>query len=326
MAKGIAINGQLRGKLGGTVYYRAGGEQISRSRNTSPANPRSILQQRQRAAFATMSQAQSSLRKIVDHSFEGVKYGQPSLSRFAKENLGILGNVTGEIQNYNIKGCTAPQLNPYRISTGSLPMVDYELTENGLRIEFTDEQLQAFTANITTQAQYEAVLAMFGCVPGDQLTIVQLGFGNTNVPKVIASRGNAVNYAVYTRIARIVFVNELPANFSAPFYDDASGLINAALLTRSEGVFSVTISNGSPGVVLNAGYAEPCAALVRSQQMQDGKWARSTAVMQVLEKYKGYAKGIEVEASYGDTARENVGSSKYYLNNALTQNPSSAGE
>lgn len=326
MAKGIAINGQLRGKLGGTVYYRAGGEQISRSRNTNPANPRTLLQQRQRAAFATMSQAQSSLRKIVDHSFEGVKYGQPSLSRFAKENLGILGVVTGEVQNYNIKGCTAPQLNPYRISTGSLPMVDCELTVNGLRIGLTAAQLQSLTTNIATQAQYEAVLALFGCVPGDQLTIVQLGFGNTNVPKVVASRGNAVNYAVFSRIARIVFVNEIPASFNAPFYDDASGLVNSALLTRSEGVFAISIDSENPGVLLTAGFAEPCAALIRSQQMQDGKWARSTAVMQVLESFEGYAKGVDVEASYGDTARENVGSSKYYLNNALTQNPTSAEE
>lgn len=325
MAKGIAINGQLRGKLGGTVYYRAGGEQISRSRNTSPANPRTILQQRQRAAFATMSQAQSSLRRIVDHSFEGVKYGQPSLSRFAKENLGILGLVTGEVLNYNIKGSTAPQLNPYRISTGSLPVVDTVLTDNGLRINLAVEQVSALTDAITTQAQYEAALAVFGCVPGDQLTIVQLGFGNTNVPKVIATRGNAVNYAIYPRIARIVFVNEIPAGFNAPFYDGNSGLVNAALLTRSEGVFTIDVDTSNSYVILTAGFAEPCAALVRSQQMQDGKWARSTSVMQVLESYEGYAKGIEVEASYGDTARENVGSSKYYLNNALTKNPT-AGE
>lgn len=323
MAKGIAINGQLRGKLGGTVYYRAGGEQISRSRNTNPANPRSLLQQRQRAAFATMSQAQSSLRKIVDHSFEGVKYGQPSLSRFAKENLGILGNVTGEVQNYNIKGCTAPQLNPYRISSGSLPVVDTVLDANGLVITLTTDQVHLLSANIDTQAKYEAALAVLGCVPGDQLTIVQLGFGNTNVPKVIASRSNAVNYAVYPRIARIVFVNEIPAGFNAPFFDEASGLVDAALLTRSEGVFSVTLDNSARSIILTAGFAEPCAALIRSQQMQDGKWARSTAVMQVLEKYEGYAKGVDVEASYGDTARENVGSSKYYLNNALTKNPTS---
>lgn len=326
MAKGIAINGQLRGKLGGTVYYRAGGEQISRSRNTNPANPRSLLQQRQRAAFATMSQAQSSLRRIVDHSFEGVKYGQPSLSRFAKENLGVLGNVTGEVQNYNIKGCTAPQLNPYRISSGSLPVVDCELTANGLSISLTIDQVQALTTNITTQTKYEEALAVFGCVPGDQLTIVQLGFGNTNVPKVVAARGNAVNYAIYPRIARIVFVNEIPGNFNAPFFDEASGLINQALLTRSEGVFAVGLDTAEQVALLTAGFAEPCAALIRSQQMQDGKWARSSAVMQVLETYEGYAKGVDVEASYGDTARENVGSSKYYLNNALTKNPTAAEE
>ena len=323
MAKGIAINGQLRGKLGGTVYYRAGGEQISRSRNTSPANPRTLLQQRQRAAFATMSQAQSALRKIVDHSFEGVKYGQPSLSRFAKENLGILGIVTGEVQNYNIKGCTAPQLNPYRISTGSLPALDTKITSNGLEAILSEEDFQLLMNPCTDQESYESALAVLGCVPGDQLTIVQLGFGNTSVPKVVAKRGNAVNYAVYTRIARIVFVKEFPAGGPKPLILQGSDTINSALCTRTDGVFSVVLNEQEHSVNFNAGFAEPCAALVRSQEMQDGKWARSTAVMQVLEKYEGYAKGVDVEASYGDSARENVGSSQYYLNNALTQNPTS---
>lgn len=326
MAKGIAINGQLRGKLGGTVYYRAGGEQISRSRNTNPANPRSILQQRQRAAFATMSQAQSALRKIVDHSFEGVKYGQPSLSRFAKENLGILGIVTGRVQNYNIKGCTAPQLNPYRISSGSLPVIDVVLKANGLEAQVSEEDLALLMSPCTDQETYKNALAVLGCIPGDQLTIVQLGFGNTNVPKVIASRGNAVNYAVYTRIARVVFVKEFPVGEQHTLISQGSDTINSSLCTRTEGVFSVVLDEQKRTVTFNAGYAEPCAALIRSQELQDGKWARSTADMQVLENYEGYAKGIDVEASYGDTARENVGSSKYYLNNALTQNPTAAVE
>lgn len=326
MAKGIAINGQLRGKVGGMVYYRSRGEQISRALATTIANPKSTMQQRQRAAFGSVSQASSALKKIIDHSFEGVKYGQDSISRFAKENIDILKNFQADYLNYNIKGCTFAQLNPYVVAKGSLSMVDFILTDNGLSHDVAAEELTALQAAITTQAQYEACLSALGCVPGDQLTIVQLGFGNTTQPTVVAQRGDAVNYATYVRIARVVFVNELPEGFSGNFVLGDAGTINPALTTRLEGTFSVEIDSENSAVVVNAGMAEPCACIVRSQEQTDGRWARSYAVMQVIESYSAYAPLAYVMPSYGPSSSENVGSSKYYLNNALTPNPTAAGE
>lgn len=321
MAKGIDINGQLRGKRGGIVYYRANGEQISRTKASKVANPKSIMQQRQRAVFASVSQASSALRKIVDHSFEGVKYGQESLVRFAKENLAILANHQSDALNFTLKGCSFAQLNPYLISKGSLSMVDFILTANGLSHDLSAAELTALSGTITTQAQYETCLAALGCVPGDQLTIVQLGFGNSNQPTTVAERGNAKNYATYARIARVVFVNELPSNFSGNFILGDAETINPALTTRLEGTFSVVLDSENSAVIVNAGMAEPCAAIVRSQEIQSGKWARSYAVMQVLESYEGYALSPDVVPSYGASVSENVGSSEYYLNNALTANP-----
>ena len=75
MAKGIAINGMLRGKLGGVVYSRVNGEQISRVKAEVVRNPKTTAQMAQRAIFATATQAYSLMKPIVDHSRERVPYG-----------------------------------------------------------------------------------------------------------------------------------------------------------------------------------------------------------------------------------------------------------
>ena len=202
-------------------------------------------------------------------------------------------------------------------------MVDFNISANGLTRLISTPEVQTLSATITTQAQYEACLAVLGCVPGDQLTIVQLGFGNSSTPTIVAQRGSAVNYATYARIARVVFVNEIPENFSGNFILSDAETINPALTTRLEGVFSIVLDAQNNYIHVNAGYTEPCATIVRSQETQSGKWARSYAVMQVLEGYEGYALSQDVVPSYGASVSENAGSSEYYLNNALTANPTS---
>ena len=90
MAKGIAINGQLRGKLGGTVYYRSNGQQISRSKAENVSNPNTQPQRIQRMIMATVMQAYSLTKLITDHSFEGIKYKQDSMAFFQRVNANKL--------------------------------------------------------------------------------------------------------------------------------------------------------------------------------------------------------------------------------------------
>lgn len=312
--------GQARGRVGSVVFSRRNGKQVESALPSKVANPKTVLQQRQRTAFATAMQAASALRKIIDHSFEGTKYGQPSISRFVRENVKFLSSaITGNVANFNIKGVAAPQLNEYKISDGSLAGVNYSISTKGLGIFMDVEELAKLSATITTQAAYEECLQLLGCVPGDQLTIVQLDFGGSSNPKVIGTYGAADNYSVFAQIARVVFVKELPENFSGSFILGDSETINPALTTRLEGVFSAVKDNGDGALYLSATYPAPCACLIRSQQQSDGKWARSTERMLMVEGYEGYAEGAVVYPSYGATATENVGSD-YILNNALSPN------
>lgn len=90
MAKGIDINGQLRGKRGGVVYYRTNGQQISRARNFAPKNPKTDKQLIQRAVTATIAQMYSEGKMIFDHSFEGKAVPAGSMREFMKLNMNAL--------------------------------------------------------------------------------------------------------------------------------------------------------------------------------------------------------------------------------------------
>ena len=100
MAKGIDINGQLRGKRGGVVYYRTNGQQISRARNFAPKNPKTDKQLIQRAVTATIAQMYSEGKMIFDHSFEGKLVPAGSQREFLRLNMralrqAILADING---------------------------------------------------------------------------------------------------------------------------------------------------------------------------------------------------------------------------------------
>lgn len=100
MAKGIDINGQLRGKRGGVVYYRTNGQQISRARNYAPKNPKTDKQLIQRAVTATIAQMYSEGKMIFDHSFEGKLVPAGSQREFLRLNMralrqAILADING---------------------------------------------------------------------------------------------------------------------------------------------------------------------------------------------------------------------------------------
>ena len=171
MAKGIAINGQLRGKLGGTVYYRSNGQQISRSKAENVSNPNTQPQRIQRMIMATVMQAYSLTKLITDHSFEGITYKQDSMAFFQRVNANKLRAMISAEEPAFDPSFTAPKLqalipNGYTISRGSLAPVPYRylqiagvgnvasfgvasgLATGGVLTDLTNAQLvQALTAN-----------------------------------------------------------------------------------------------------------------------------------------------------------------------------------
>ena len=187
MAKGIEINGQLRGKRGGLVYYRQDGEQISRVRNTSPKNPRTSGQLVQRAVTATIMQAYSKGKVIFDHSFEGKKVPSGSQRAFMSENMKLLRHgILEELDLWNSGAYDdmeqfmaaaqyrvvspysyAPTQNPYIISRGSYKNSSWyaKFVAGGEQLHFgTNEE-------VTAETTIAEALLGWNLLEGDILTL-----------------------------------------------------------------------------------------------------------------------------------------------------------
>lgn len=107
----------LRGRIGSDVYSvgkdgKGKKQQVVRSLAESVKNPQTAAQMKGRAIMSTIMQAVSAMSPIIDHSFDNVPIGQPSISEFIKRNYALIkadvqahpasGNAFG-IVNYGAK-------------------------------------------------------------------------------------------------------------------------------------------------------------------------------------------------------------------------------
>ena len=125
--------GTLKGKLGETVALRRSGKQVLRAYVRDVKNPNSQKQQVQRMVQSTVAQAYSAMKKICDHSFEGVQVGQKSMSYFMSKNMdklrasivaGTDGTLVSASADFVRKGVNLPVLNEYIVGKGTLPEVE----------------------------------------------------------------------------------------------------------------------------------------------------------------------------------------------------------
>ena len=139
----------IRGRIGSDVYSvgkNGMGEkqQVVRSLAEQVSNPRTSGQMFGRMIMSTVMQAVSNLNAIIDHSFDGVPKGQPSISQFIKNNYALVkadaiahpsSNNTFGLNKYQEKGI---KVGNYLISDGNqiLPTAVTH-SENGLMIGLT---------------------------------------------------------------------------------------------------------------------------------------------------------------------------------------------
>lgn len=321
MAKGNMLLGQARGKLGSIVFSRSNGQQITRTRNTAPRNPRTEAQQLQRMVMATISSARGLLAPIVDHSFEGVAYGQPSLSEFSRRNMAQLRSVAladlaneAEKGNFAIKGSGIAPVNNYMMSKGSLFFPTQTFTRKPNSVYST---LVGVDIAGTGSANADALSSSWGVQPGDQLTLVTMWVN----PIEIEQFGDAVVPQSYMRWYRWVIPTDVEmvsesittvGDKIAPQYIDASRSVRAEELVIFPNTSSVavTVSEETTSQLEIRG-----ACLILSRQDSNGKWLRSTSYMQVGGDIFSTAK--DAMPSFGSAGAENLGSDRI-LNNATT--------
>lgn len=319
--KGNLLLGTAAGKLGDIVFSRQNGQQQARPRVT-PKNPKSEAQCRQRMAFATISQAQSMLKTIIDHSFEGVDTGMKSLNYFMKLNMPMVRAAAaydgGEISSYNdflIKGAKTLAVMPFQVAEGSLTYPAYKWNSYGVVIPSLDSS--SLNVTVSNADQYRSLLATMGLAPGDQLTLVAV----TSNYEVAASYNEAVNRRSHVEYARIIFQMPNQIDFTSPFtfLDSTSGLFASQIINyeRSSnwvGNIQFVVASGGGTLVkpeILSGEQFYMGALIRSAR-SDNSWLRSTAYLVGNIDY--FATADEVWPSYSNQTSDLT--STRYLNQA----------
>lgn len=307
MAKGIDINGQLRGKRGGVVYYRANGQQISRARNFSPKNPKTNAQMIQRAVTATVMMMYSAGKEIFDHSFEGKSVPGGSQRAFMSENMRMLRKgITADLKaiengTYEDEEALAaaspyrvvsprsygPTAAPYIISKGT-----YKNT--ALKTTLTDESCKLdFGIAPVADETVATWLGRSNIAAGDIFTIVFLSGTMAGSSRVSSPE---LNFNVIRLVAKApttdVIVGKKVSDLfevTAKGADVAFDLSNIANHAFAAGNNTVTLEGNTTG---SANYGIWALGRIVSR---DDSGVRSNSVMQVLH-------GADIEPNISVTA------------------------
>ena len=161
-SKSGGTRGFLRGKIANDVYSigkdgNGKKQQVVRALAVSVANPRTTAQMRGRMIMSTIMQAVSGFAPIIDHSFDGVAVGQPSISKFIRENYALVkADVAAHPSSGNHFGLLKYKerrvaLGCYKVSDGNQPapsfMRDYATNKDVVwltgKVTFTMGDLRA---------------------------------------------------------------------------------------------------------------------------------------------------------------------------------------
>lgn len=143
MAKSKSFFGLRRGSTKSHTFSVLDGKQITKERVTSVKNPKTAGQSAQRMKLAPAQQFYGALNDVLDHSFQGVQYGEKSRQRFMSLAMKQNGGP------YVIKDYKQLVPGSYTVSTGNLaPVLLSEFTDNdsvktSLRLNMTSEEYEA---------------------------------------------------------------------------------------------------------------------------------------------------------------------------------------
>lgn len=180
-----------KGKLAGSVLFKGETGTIVRE-NVTPHNPQSGGQMKQRAVFATVTQAAKLMLPIIGISFEGITAEKLNRRKFVQLNTTYLGNLARNIlttgtnpRNLRFSGKGNAQLvaNPYIIARGTL-----KLPKQGIAIindGNTPTPQQPYTVSIPLGSYTPLQLweLLYGMKPGSQLTFPYITYASTPADK-----------------------------------------------------------------------------------------------------------------------------------------------
>ena len=334
MAKSKSFFGLRSGSTKSLTFQVYRGQQITKDRVYRVSNPRTEAQMKQRAIIPIVAASRAALKGLVDHSFEGVNYGNDSLKKFSELNLrsGAL-----DVDSYAPNGFSNPGFANLFVSKGSL-------NDGGVLVG-TDDEHTAVNYAYMTKAKKDLIfkaakagdkadnvlrtIAEWGATecevvaPGSQLTFLTVSLVN-----YVKVGGNRAPMSAFD-INRILF----PSTESTPAQVDD---VNGSWKVKSdvtEGNSFVELTNGNALVKIQWDKGDQMltisvqptthskspvcgGALIRSAYV-NGVWKRSNAKimlsmpededMYTYEMWRSYYESTAVSAKYLNQGDEGTG-------------------
>lgn len=277
----------IRGKIGADVYSvgkdgKGKRQQVVRSLAEQVANPQTEAQMFGRMVMSTTMQAVSALKPIIDHSFDGVPAGQPSISEFIRRNYALIkadaethpasSNNFG-LNKYQEKGIKA---GTYIISKGNVAV------PSGITVA---DDAASFTVDLPENDKTVAALkAAMGLGDGDDyFTLIALT-GSSDLSK----RCQYARFRVNPALADSTVISN--SNVATVF------------VTEGNVDVQVTFSDGDVVAGLSLTASATAQGFIVSRKNADG-WQHSTGIMVVNNVSQDFAANVALPTYPQGSAR-----------------------
>ena len=293
MAKSKSFFGLRTGSTKSLTFQVYRGEQITKDRVYRVSNPRSEAQMTQRALIPIVAAARSALKGLVDHSFEGVPYGEASLREFSKQNLraGALS-----VTSYSPNGVSNPGFADLIVSNGSIHVpFSIESTTNSNTIKDSSSQYPPFKfPALDKGARAEAIFNYLETyarennvaiiAPGTQLTfltIYQSAFVmvNTGTGTIQAPTSGFILDRVYIPNGDMESENAQEINNNWYVYAAVAKDANSVVLKNSNGSMLTIACDGSLSMISSVSETSEndnnCGMALILSRYVNGVWKRS---------------------------------------------------
>jgi len=252
----------IRGRIGADVYSigkdgKGTRQQVVRSLAEQVSNPRTQSQMFGRMVMSTVMQAVSALQPIIDHSFDGLPKGQPSISEFIRQNYALVKAdatdhpATGNqfaLNKYQQKGLLQ---GAFLVSKGSAVVPAALKTDSNLGF-YVDGATQA-----TTVGQFKA---LWGLNDNEYITLI----GQTVNKQGALEGAKFVRISFKFTVADSTVITSEVLNAAATFegsvsgswvVDDEGAYISADMNISNAAVIVSRMENGA--YVHNTAYMKP---------------------------------------------------------------------
>lgn len=317
MARSQAFFGMRRGSTKSLTFSVFRGQQITKDRVESVRNPQSSGQMDQRLKLPLVANARAVLKDLVNHSFEGVPYGDESLRVFSKENLRT-GNL--HIAEYVPKGGMDCGLANFLVSRGSIEPIAFNAsTEDGDDADIQDQAVPAIKFGVVRQTIttpgiatgdsisdhpdiYTLLSDSLGVDPQAQLTFLLLRPGYEYEYDQSSDKKGTAHYHrfIISRLKLGEDLNDINKAWEITRYGN-NGTTNVPLTElqisdgyitlnfifpadqHATGVITASISGRYVLGIPDDQRAIEAAAIITSLQTSDGNWRRSTQRLTLLK-------------------------------------------